>query len=779
MRRLIFAVLLFLPVSAFAKCPSSITDCPSPSYNSVTTSSLTVSGTANFNGNGTADPLTVLSRNLSTHFQDTINVKDSPYSAQGDTVGFSDGTISASGTTLTSNSATFTNNDVGKSIVLSGSGASDVPQQGTITGFNSTHSVNVSFTASQATPWSGSWSASVANQGSGGYTNGDTLTLSGGSCTTQPSFTATVNGGNITALATANGGHCTSLPGNPVSVTGGTGTGATLTITGFQQGGRFSYGTDDTTSVTNAITAAKNAGKCAYFPQGGYFLASQTTSIPLTNTCILGTGTTHNFFPFTGGALVYIANSSTAAFSGIAGTTMYNMSFYYPGIDNTQSTPIVYPALFQVDSASGGSVNNWFIGNRVLNAYQVFHVTTSGSLARSTIAHNMFYGVDAGIYMQNGFADIVELTGNYWGVGSFGALATGGPANLQQYSVTSGSVFRLDAGGGSYTNYDGLITNGEFMNSYRYWIQLVSGLMDVSNFSNTNWDFVGSILDMQNASTITSTVFNGGEAYSTNSYATSNTTNDFNINTSTTTNSLVITGIHATFSLGSIFWDATGAMQRLVFTGNQMSFFGRSTTSGSYYGVGTSGGAHSTETITGNTFYCNRTGTSHTVSGILETRSSGEATISGNSFDACTRPMLISGGGGVVTIDGNTAGGSSGAAVDDASSSSLLVTAGKNNFDILPSWRAPTISACGTGSPTATAGSNNTDGTVVVGGGTVTSCSISYTATLPYTPRSIVVTSNSTSAGTLAVTSSSTSGFSISTSATSINGVTLNWHVEQ
>jgi len=75
-------------------------------------------------------------------------------------------------------------------------------------------------------------SATLGNTGSG-YTNGaQTITITGGTCTTQPQFTVTVAGNIFTgtpALLTA--GSCTVAPTNPAATSGGGGTGGTLNVT--------------------------------------------------------------------------------------------------------------------------------------------------------------------------------------------------------------------------------------------------------------------------------------------------------------------------------------------------------------------------------------------------------------------------------------------------------------------------------------------------------------------------------------------------------------------
>lgn len=67
--------------------------------------------------------------------------------------------------------------------------------------------------------------AFIDTQGSG-YTNGDVLTVSGGTAGTTAQLTLTVSGGLITEIAVSRAGSYSVLPSNPVSVTGGTGAGA-------------------------------------------------------------------------------------------------------------------------------------------------------------------------------------------------------------------------------------------------------------------------------------------------------------------------------------------------------------------------------------------------------------------------------------------------------------------------------------------------------------------------------------------------------------------------
>ena len=75
--------------------------------------------------------------------------------------------------------------------------------------------------------------SATLNLGGSGYTNGAiTLTVLGGTCTTQPQFNATVSGGTVTAInSLAVAGACTINPANPAATNGGGGIGATVNVT--------------------------------------------------------------------------------------------------------------------------------------------------------------------------------------------------------------------------------------------------------------------------------------------------------------------------------------------------------------------------------------------------------------------------------------------------------------------------------------------------------------------------------------------------------------------
>jgi len=99
-------------------------------------------------------------------------------------------------------------------------------------GFTSTANISANNSISVASNNTGgiAGSAVVAAGGSGYTVGSQTLTVVGGTCTTQPQFTITGAAGAITAPVLLTPGLCSVAPINPVATTGGGGTGGTLSV---------------------------------------------------------------------------------------------------------------------------------------------------------------------------------------------------------------------------------------------------------------------------------------------------------------------------------------------------------------------------------------------------------------------------------------------------------------------------------------------------------------------------------------------------------------------
>jgi len=565
---------------------------------------------------------------------------------------------------------------------------------------------------------------------------GNTIGLSGGAITAGTSaFTcagAAFTSADVGKVIIVHGCGTAGAPqqGTINAVTSGTALTVSFTAVTTVTSANFHYGADDTAAITSAITAARNTAKAVHFPARTYWLATQNAAISLTRVALIGEGTVANFFPYTGGSVLFIGNSTTAAFNGVAGTTVRNMAFYYPGIDGGPTTPAVYPPLFEADAASAGEANNWLESVRVLNAYRVFHVTTAGSLARTFISNCLMYGVDAVFYMQSGFADTVQVTNCYFGPGAFGAEATNAPANLQTYTCANGAVFRLSLTG-NYTYGDGLSWLGGLVGSYRYAIQVTAGVLDVSVISGVNFDGVGSVLDVTGSARVVTTTFAGGEMWCNNPRDGSQTPNAFNLNTSGACD-IEISGVYVANALGHFFWDAQGTLSSLVLSACSINHWGRSTTAGTYYGVGCPvGQPNATITISGNKFDGDRTGVTSTV--VAVEPAGGTVAIAGNTFRNCTRPILVIGSSGAVAVSGNASVGSGGAPYD-TSTGALAVRWGRDNvWDIAQVGRSPTLSGAGTGA-SLVAGSTDLRGGIVCGTSATTAVTFNFAANLPAAP---------------------------------------------
>ena len=168
-----------------------------------------------------------------------INVQGAPYNATGNALSFTDGAIAAGTNLLTSAShACNAAADLGKQIILHGSGASGAPQQGTVTACSGASFV-LSFNATLATPWNGVWSATPATpqSGAGSYAAGDTLTCAGGVGVTANCALAIASTQIVAPTISAGGsgganGACT--------VQGTTGAGSKFQVLGTVSGGALS-----------------------------------------------------------------------------------------------------------------------------------------------------------------------------------------------------------------------------------------------------------------------------------------------------------------------------------------------------------------------------------------------------------------------------------------------------------------------------------------------------------------------------------------------------------
>jgi hypothetical protein len=707
--------------------------------------------TGNLSGGTVKATGAITSRSLANRAAEVVNVKDgygAVAGAAGDTVGVSGCSIAAAGTLLTCSSATFSSADTGKRYYLQGTGTANVPQTGTITYVSGT-TVTLSNAAVVASPQGGIYSAphapvTIASAGSG-YTNGtQTLTITGGTCTTQPQVSVTVAGNVVTAvLGMINPGVCSNVPGSAAATTGGGGTGATFNTSGFSVAGRLLYGTDDTAAVTAAAARAVATGKKLYFPSGGYWLATQTTSIPINNIAVEGDGAVSYGWPFIGkGSWVLIDNQSTPAFSGMQGVDWSGLSVYYPRQDNSTVAPIAFPATF----SSSLWVDTTIRDSRFPNSYDLAAVTNvSGSgLGRVIFDNIRAYCVRYCFNYANGQADTLTIgSNNYFGPGAADNEAPYGPANLGRFTATSGEFMRIAVGAGAYPYIDGLMLTGFIVQGMRYGIRVASGRVGVSNIANLNWDAVQTPYSIEGSSLWVSTSISGGTIYSINLYDAAASGDVYSV-TSTGQVDLAVASGNVQYAVGDIFSDTGSGLRKWTISGMALQNFGRTTTAGTYYAIragAASSGSGYRITASGNTILCNHSG-SVQKSGIgITSSASVSATLTGNTTIDCWNDVLTAGSAGLVTVTGHISTGALSTSLRDVSTSDMRLIQKANVWSSAPILRPPVLSLCGT-SPSVFAGGTNERGIITIGSGVVTACRVTFTTTLPQQPI-CTVSSNS------------------------------------
>ena len=281
MSRILLSVLLMIMFAVAGQAqPSS-----SGTATSIAPNTPISSGTVRATGGTTA-------RTLSAITADLTNVKS--WGAVGDAKGYPTGTMTAGSPTLTDASNTpFLPTDcappgigctgtVNKSVMVDGAGASGAPLSTTITGYTSSSIVTLAANASVAVPYYYVADAYFAvappaiatpQSGSGSYAPGDTITLTGGTASTQGVLTVTATQLVSATVAAAGSGGTTGA----CILTGTTGTSAVGP-------GFFTINATITGGAISALGSITSAGQYTANP-------SNLAAEPVTSNCSL-TGAT-------------------------------------------------------------------------------------------------------------------------------------------------------------------------------------------------------------------------------------------------------------------------------------------------------------------------------------------------------------------------------------------------------------------------------------------------------------------------------------------------------
>jgi hypothetical protein len=265
-----------------------------------------------------------------------INVQAAPYNATGNMLAFNDGAIAAGSNVLSSASHSCVSADVGKQIILHGSGASGLPQQGIVSSCSGA-SFALSFSATLATPWIGAWSAIVATpqSGLGSYAPNDTLTCAGGSGVVA-NCVFTVSSTQVQSATVASAGS-SCVNGSSQIISGTTGAGvkfsALVTVAGNAIAAvnaisvAGAYTVNPTTLPAEPVTGDSCVGATLNIKMGVLSLngaaPGEATSWPSPNsptTSGAGTGATIRLVSYQVGGNYTFGTDDTAALTAAAAT---------------------------------------------------------------------------------------------------------------------------------------------------------------------------------------------------------------------------------------------------------------------------------------------------------------------------------------------------------------------------------------------------------------------------------------------------------------------------
>ncbi len=443
-------------------------------------------------------------------------------------------------------------------------------------------------------------------------------------------------------------------------------------------GATWFYGTDDSTAIGTAVTAA--AGNCLYFPNSAYWINS-ASAIPLTNVCIYGdspvTAVVAGANYINNGSVFVITDTAGAPFNPGKGFYWRQMNAYWPAQDSSTSTPVTYPALFEGNYIANGTITD----SVFVNPFVLVKVDSGASgIGAVNISGIGAYCIKYCIDYEGASPNTVRFEGD-----NFYSSYYASPSNLAAYTAANGEFAHLNPG--SSNAVGGLeITGSTVVYGYRYGVRVVSGLFEVSNIVGSAFDGVATALSVEGSSVTAFITFSGNYFYSCQvpcGGTDSRPTFDLE-STSRPTGPMTIVGNTFAFSQGNFMTDytsgttGTALTDDMTITGNTVSYWGRSTSIShqDYFALNISDTGNTT-TVSGNRFFC-QVAAGNTQSGILA--AGGLVNISGNSFTGCTYNVYFLGGVNT-TLSGNASTGTATTAYAIGTGAPGNVVQGQNYWD--------------------------------------------------------------------------------------------------
>lgn len=256
--------------------------------------------------------------------------------------------------------------------------------------------------------YSSSGSTGIVAAGTG-YTIGDMLTVSGGTCTAQPkaviNATTTPAGSALANLYVTDPGKCTSIPSNPVTLTGGTGSGATFNLSwgliaaqldnpdlGSAGGGNVFLG--GPVGTTNLAGGKYYAAESTFI--GGRAGKNATSGGFNTGIGFNVMGTESTGLPFTGSSNVAIGTDAMRDATSSQGNVVIGAGAAHNG-NYQQTVAIGFQALVGAANNGTGNTANTAIG---------YNSMSSGSMTAAA-SGNTTIGYQAGKGITTGSANII------------------------------------------------------------------------------------------------------------------------------------------------------------------------------------------------------------------------------------------------------------------------------------------------------------------------------------------------------------------------------------
>lgn len=515
----------------------------------------------------------------------------------------------------------------------------------------------------------------------------------------------------------------------------------------------LTWGADPTgvADVSAALNKAVAKNGTIIVPPGQYLL-NGTATVALNNIDIECQGTTPNANANygTSGATFLLTSTTTQPFTIGSGVRIQGCNFYWPNQTGATVNPIVYPPLFT--EPAGQNMANFDCDHcRIVNAYDFLDQSSCANTdAIGNLSLNDTYGYAIRYWLSIcNMPETSTIKGMSADWNLFQNNANQGPNYyLVKWTAANGAFLHVFGNGNGTTTTSTVLVTGLVMDgavfAYNKFIWVDStGALGESLF-HAIVDAVPRVLQVDSGGTAADVRLEGafysfqwnppsggaGGADNATEFTLNSPASGFN----GTTGRIEVEGQNST-SQGDVM-DITGAYIssiRLSLHGNGV--FARTTTPGTYYFANVNSSSAQFEAI-GN--YLQPLTSGSTSRGFLLTNCY-QCSIIGNQFNGVYNPIAIGGAGVPVVAHGNlslASPGGSNAVVGTGTFAHLALIPGANYWDTVI---APTASACGT-TPAVNGGSTDMSGSINIGTGTVTSCTLLFNQAFSIGPKCLATT---------------------------------------